>query len=56
MDQSISLDSMSLIKKSLYPSMKKMMMRKEKKLSLMMMRKNSLRKLPQSKKPQHLPP
>lgn len=55
MDQSISLDSMSPIKRSLSPSMKKMMMRKEKTLSSMMTRKNNLRKLPLPRRPQHLP-
>ena len=55
MDQSISLDSMSPIKRSLSPSMKKMMMRKEKKLSSMMTRKNNLKKLPLPRRPQHLP-
>lgn len=55
MDQSISLDSMSPIKKNHSPSMNKMMMRKEKMLSSMMMRKNNLKKLFLLKKPQHLP-
>lgn len=56
MDQFISLDSMSPIRKNPSPSMKKMMMRKEKKPNSMMMRKNNLRKLPLPKRPQLQPP